>query len=146
MVLSANRTFKHWWEFFKKPFPISDWTFKMYRNVGSTNHWLQVKLIGPRGNPQGIGSQVSVITANSQQIQEVGSTDGAFFSQGHYRLYFGLGSHDKADAIRIRWSDGRLQEIKDVKGDRLLIIDAADEFSAHRSPGHDVRLTSRPRK
>lgn len=130
MVLSANRTFKHWWEFFRKPFPISEWTVTNYRNVGSTNHWLQVKLIGRKGNPQAIGSQVTVITSNSQQVEEVGSTDGAFFSQGHYRLYFGLGSHDKADAIKIRWSDGCLQEIKDAKGDRLLVIDAADKVCA----------------
>jgi len=146
MVVSANRTFKHWWEFFKKPFPISDWTFKTYRNVGSNNHWLQVKLIGPRGNPQGIGSQVSVITPNSQQVQEVGSTDGAFFSQGHYRLYFGLGSHDVADAVNIRWSDGCRQEIKDVIGDRLLVIDVADGVCGRLSFGHDVGSTLSPRK
>ena len=126
MVLSANRTFKHWWQFRKKPLSISDWTVKAYRNVGSVNHWLQVKLIGKKGNLQGIGSQVTVVTSHGQQVAEVGSTDGAFFSQGHYRLYFGLGDDDVADAVKIRWSDGSRQEIKGVKGDRLLVIHAAE--------------------
>ena len=123
MTLSTNRTFKHWWEFTKKPLPISDWNVKMYRNVGNTNnHWLEVSLKGARGNPQGIGSQVTVVTGDRRQIQEVGTTDGAFFSQGHYRLYFGLGTHESADAIVVRWSDGSRQELSDVRGDRLLNI------------------------
>ena len=31
-----------------------EWTTRYYLNVGSTNHWLQMKLIGPLGNPQAI--------------------------------------------------------------------------------------------
>jgi len=122
MTLSTNRTFKRWWEFNKKPLPISDWNVKLYRNLGSTNHWLQVKLKGRKGNPQGIGSQVTVVTGGRRQVQEVGSTDGAFFSQGHYRLYFGLGTHDSADAIVVRWSDGSRKELNDIKGDRLFVV------------------------
>ena len=96
---------------------------KAYRNTGATNHWLQIKLVGREGNRQAIGAQVSVITPNGRQIQEVGSTDGAFFSQGHYRLYFGLGTHDNATAVKIRWPDGLQQEIRNVTGDTLHIIE-----------------------
>jgi hypothetical protein len=48
--------------------------------------------------------------------------DGAFFSQGHHRLYFGLGSHARADTMRIRWPDGTVQELRNVEGDRLHVI------------------------
>jgi hypothetical protein len=78
--------------------------------------------LGGPGNQEGIGAQVTVVTSAGTQTMEVGSTDGAFFSQGHYRLYFGLGKHAIADVIRIRWSDGQRQELRNVTADRLLLI------------------------
>ncbi len=99
------------------------WNLAAYRNVvDNGNHWLEMRLVGRRGNPQAIGARVTVETADGQQLQQVGLNDGAFFSQGHYRLYFGLGSHARVDAIRIRWPDGQVQELRDVDGDRLQVI------------------------
>jgi hypothetical protein len=121
--LRENPSFKHWWEFSPKQRRNSTYPVKAFRNVGATNHWLQIKLDGGIGNRQGIGARVTVITPDGQQVQEVGSTDGAFFSQGHYRLYFGLGAHTKADAVKIRWSDGYQQEIRDVSGDKLFVVE-----------------------
>jgi len=123
LALLENRAFKHWWEFSPERKPAQTWSVKTYRNVGPAAHWVQIKLVGTKGNRQAIGARVAVVTPDGEQVQEVGSTDGAFFSQGHYRLYFGLGSHDRADAIKIRWSDGYQQEIKDVKGDTLFIVE-----------------------
>ncbi len=99
------------------------WNLAAYRNVvDNGNHWLEMRLVGRRGNPQAIGARVTVETTDGQQLQQVGLNDGAFFSQGHYRLYFGLGSHARVDAIRIRWPDGQVQELRDVDGDRLQVI------------------------
>jgi hypothetical protein len=93
------------------------------------NHWLQVKLVGQKGNRQAIGARVTVVTPDGRQVQEVGGTDGAFFSQGHYRLYFGLGNHARADVLRIQWPDGDQQEFHDVSGDRLLTIERTETVS-----------------
>jgi hypothetical protein len=87
------------------------------------NHWLQLNLVGSAGNLQAIGASVTLVTPEGQQTQEVGSNDGSFLSQGHYRLYFGLGRHGKVDAVKIRWPDGHLQELKDVAVDKLLTIE-----------------------
>ncbi len=123
-ALNENPSFWSWWEkIFKAPEDVSKWTILAYRNVGATNHWLQMKLVGLPGNRQAIGAQVTVVTPDGEQTQEVGSNEGAFFSQGHYRLYFGLGSHSKADSITIRWPDGFSQELTDMKGDELLLIE-----------------------
>jgi len=65
---------------------------------------------------------VTAETADGLQTQVVGLNDGAFFSQGHYRLYFGLGSRARADVMRIRWPDGQVQELRNVEGDRLHVI------------------------
>jgi hypothetical protein len=99
------------------------WNLKAYRNVvDNGNHWLQVRLVGKPGNPQAIGARVTVRTTDGLQTQQVGLNDGAYFSQGHYRLYFGLGAKAQADRMEIRWPDGQVQELTDVKGDRLQVI------------------------
>ncbi len=83
-------------------------------------------MAGKPGNPQAIGARVTLHTADGEQTQQVGLNDGAFFSQGHYRLYFGLGPHARADRITIRWADGSVQELQGVDGDRLQVIRQAD--------------------
>jgi len=129
MALSENPAFSHWWDFSKEPRHRITWVLKAHRNIGAVNHWLQVKLVGQHGNRQAIGARVTVVTPDGRQVQEVGSTDGAFFSQGHYRLYFGLGNHTSADALHIQWSDGTQQEFHDINGDRLLTIERSETDS-----------------
>ena len=129
MALKKNPSFKNWWEFGKKSDRATTWPIKTYRNVGVSNHWLQIKLVGAKGNLQAIGARVTVITSNGQQIQEVGSSEGSYFSQGHYRLYFGLGQHEKADRIKIQWPDGQKQELVNVLADRLIVIEQAGMLS-----------------
>ncbi len=97
----------------------------LYRNPGNDNHWLQIELKGAPGNSVAIGAKVKVITANGTQFQEVGQSEGAWRSQGHYRLYFGLGKQDKIDSIQVIWADGQNQEILNPDLDRLLIIEKA---------------------
>ncbi len=128
MALNENPSFRHWWEFDKKVALPTTWSIKAYRNLGALNHWLQIKLVGAQGNLQAIGARVTVITSNGQQIQEVGSNEGSFFSQGHYRLYFGLGEHEKADRIKIQWPDGKKQEIVNILGDRLILIEQTSKI------------------
>ena len=94
----------------------------LYPNIGATNHWLQLKLIGPPGNRQAIGAYVEVVTPDSVQIQAVGQSEGSHYSQGHYRLYFGLGQQEKVNSVKVYWSDNYLQVIKDIPSDQLLTI------------------------
>ena len=94
----------------------------LYRNIGAKNHWLQLQLIGKEGNRQAIGARVEVATPDGVQLQQVGQAEGSILSQGHYRLYFGLGQYESADSVRIFWPDGTLEEIENLKGDQLLKI------------------------
>jgi hypothetical protein len=99
-----------------------EWQFIAYRNIGAANHWLQVDLVGTKGNRQAIGAKVAVVTPEGRQFQQVGHSDGAFYSQGHYRLYFGLGKAHRPDRIEIVWPDGQPQTIERPDSDRLLIV------------------------
>jgi hypothetical protein len=123
MALNDNPTLWRWWQ---KPFKMTDdefeWTLSNWSNAASRNLWLQVAVEGGAGNPQAVGARVTVFTEVGGQTLEVGSNDSAFFSQGHYRLYFGLGESSRAERITVRWTDGKTLELQDVAGDQLIRI------------------------
>lgn len=128
IALQDNATLWRWWE---KPFKSKDvkgeddrfkWKILSFRTAEPKHHWLQLNLQGAAGNPQAIGAQVTLITPQGRQVQQVGASEGAYLSQGHYRLYFGLGAAGKIDALQIRWPDGRLQTLRDVAPDTLLTV------------------------
>jgi hypothetical protein len=128
VALEDNATLWRWWE---KPFKHKDvkgkddrfdWQILSYRNIGPVGHWLELNLVGTSGNRQAIGARVTITTPEGHQTQTVGASEGAYLSQGHYRLYFGLGSKDKIDTMTIRWPDGQTQELHDVRADQLLKV------------------------
>jgi hypothetical protein len=107
----------------RTPDLASHWqTQVMSADTASDNHWLQIDLAGPAMNRQAIGARVYVDSGTREQMQPVGFAEGAHFSQGHYRLYFGLGSTDTASRIRVVWPDGVEQSLSDVTADRILTI------------------------
>ena len=69
----------------------------------TTNHYLQVDLVGSGSNPSAIGTRVTVTTASGSQMQElhVGSW---YLSQGPETLHFGLGPDDAVLTIDVAWS------------------------------------------
>jgi hypothetical protein len=98
------------------------WQSRFFLNKNIENHWLQVQLVGPPSNRQAIGARVTVVTPAGRQMQQVGGAEGSHYSQGHYRLYFGLGTHPKPSKINVTWPDGHATEILDPAGDRLVKI------------------------
>jgi hypothetical protein len=121
VALNENPTLHRWWERGEKD--TFKWLFHTWRNTANHNHWLQVRLKGTAGNREAIGARVTLVTPDGRQMQEVGISDGAFYSQGHYRLYFGLGPHDRADSVIIRWPDGEQQKLEDVTANTLLVVE-----------------------
>jgi len=123
LALNENFSLWRWWEKIGKSSEDRfAWRLSAYRNVvRNDNHWLDLKLVGKAGNPQAIGAVVTLRTTAGLQTQQVGLNDGAFFSQGHYRLYFGLGTYSRAN-LTIRWPNGQVQEVKDLEGGKLQLI------------------------
>jgi len=102
-----------------------DWMLMFYQNISTLstgNHWLEIKLVGVTGNRQAIGARVEVITSDGVQFQQVGQAEGSHYSQGHYRLYFGLGTNQNVQAVKIFWPDGQLQKLENPAIDQLLVV------------------------
>ena len=55
----------------------------------------------------------------SAQTQWVAGNETSVYSQGHYRLYFGLGDEQTA-RVEVRWPGGRVEDVGTVAADQLL--------------------------
>jgi enediyne biosynthesis protein E4 len=93
---------------------------RFYSNLGSGNHWLELKLIASKGTPLAIGARIALTSEGKTQLREI-SAGGSFISQHDLVAHFGLGGAKKA-AVKIRWPDGTEQELEDVAADRLLEV------------------------
>lgn len=106
----------------RRPGGEADLDTRFAVNARSGNHWLEVDLAGAPGNPQGVGARVRVQTGGRVQTGWVGQSDGARFSQGHFRLYFGLGDAAVADRVTVLWPDGRSTVLRRVAADQRLVV------------------------
>jgi ASPIC and UnbV/FG-GAP-like repeat len=96
-------------------------SLSLLENIGPVGHWLEVELTGPPGNRQAIGARVSAAVHGETQTQWVGQNDGSHLSQGHYRLYFGLGGATSA-SVKVTWPNGSVRSLGSVTADRILRV------------------------
>lgn len=99
-------------------------TALIHNEFPEKRHWLEINLQGESTNPQAIGAIVKVTAADQTQMQQIGSSEGAYFSQGHYRLYFGLGKSSVADKVEVLWPDAQKTTLTKVDADQRLTISA----------------------
>jgi enediyne biosynthesis protein E4 len=86
------------------------------------NHWLGIKLVGHKSNRDGIGAEIKLTTSKGMQFATV-STAASYLSSNDKRAHFGLGSDAAAQSIEIRWPSGTVQTLKNISGDRVLVVD-----------------------
>ena len=89
--------------------------------AAGSNHWIILHLIGTKSNRSAIGARVRLTVAGRTQIDVVRS-GGSYLSQSDLRLHFGLGSGSQADRIEIEWPSGSVQNLHNVKADRVLPV------------------------
>ncbi len=104
-----------------------DWLALLGLNHTGGNHWIQVDLKGPPGNRRAIGAACLLHADGRVDRRDVGIHEGAKYSQGHYRLYFGLGACSEADSLEVFWSGGPRQVVHRPDTDRLLTLQYSDE-------------------
>ncbi len=97
----------------------------IYRNRGNGNHYLRIQCKGPEKNPQGIGARIELKYGDKIQYSELRCSRG-YLSSSEAAVHFGLGSEKKVDLLRIVWPDGKIQELKDQKINRTLILNYQD--------------------
>lgn len=95
--------------------------YKLYRNIGNENHWIQIDLEGTASNRDGVGAVIYLTAGGKTQIR---IQDGGVHNRGqnHERLHFGLGKNTLIDSIKIYWPSGTVQELNNISADQLLHI------------------------
>ncbi len=106
----------------RRPGGDADVDGRLWMNQRKGKRWLEVDLHGRPGNPQGVGARVRVKAGGRVQTEYVGESDGARFSQGHYRLYYGLNKTARIDRVTVLWSDGKRTVLHHVRSDQRLVI------------------------
>ncbi len=91
----------------------------LFRNLGNSNHWLEIDLEGTVSNRDGVGAKVYVTAGGVTQLRE---QNGGYhrWSQNHQRLHIGLGSNTTAD-VTIEWPSGETDTHTGVAADALYI-------------------------
>jgi hypothetical protein len=84
--------------------------------------WLGVKLTGKGRNTSAVGALITVRAAGAAQLRLVQSGT-SYLSQDDMRAHFGLGTAAQADSVEVRWPDGALTKLENVKADQVVKIE-----------------------
>jgi hypothetical protein len=107
---------------------------QIFRNMiseFSKTNFLQIRLKGLAGNPDGVGAQVTVYQNGQSNYQEQQIYKGY---QGNVSavMHFGLGE-DKIDSIEVRWKNSKINRIKNPAINQLLNFSEADAEIENRT-------------
>jgi hypothetical protein len=86
------------------------------------NHWLAIRLIGTKSNRDGIGARLKLVAGDLVSYDQ--SKGGmSYCSAQDPRIFFGLGSHKRADSLEIWWPSGAHESLTNLPVDVFLIIE-----------------------
>jgi enediyne biosynthesis protein E4 len=85
------------------------------------NHWIEFKLRGTKSNRDGIGARIKVVTKSGAQYNHM-TTSCGYASSSAGPVHFGLGASASAELVEIRWPSGIVQLMKNVTGDRVVVV------------------------
>jgi hypothetical protein len=101
---------------------VSGGKVKLFANGGvEGNRGLAVRLIGPPGNPHGVGSRVTVTAADGTVRTKEVQAGSSFLSASSPTLIFGLGTSMASEVI-VRWPGGAEQRRPAGAGPTLDVV------------------------
>jgi enediyne biosynthesis protein E4 len=92
-------------------------------NVGVENHWLGVRLIGKKSNPDAVGARISYQAGDLKRSRmKVGG--GSYLSSHDPRVVLGIGKHTKMDWMEVKWPEpsGLVERFTNLPIDRYITI------------------------
>jgi hypothetical protein len=98
----------------------------LFENRLPRKHYLEVSLRGRQSNRQGVGARLVAVAGGQQQVRELYPAN-TFFSQAPNQVHLGLGEAEAVDRLTIRWPSGRVQELRNLHGDRHVLVDEGKE-------------------
>jgi enediyne biosynthesis protein E4 len=96
------------------------------------NKSLRVKLIGIKSNRDGIGTLVSVGVQGAAESQMLRS-GSSYLSASELVLTYGLGRHEQADSIEIRWPSGQVDKLSGIAAGQTVTVTEGQGITAKRN-------------
>jgi len=90
-------------------------------NQPPPGHWLGVRVIDGRHGRDALGARVELLGRGRAQSRRV-QTDGSYLSAGDPRIIFRLGSDASAQAVRVAWPGGHVEEFRGLAADRYWVL------------------------
>ena len=100
-------------------------------NTSVGTNYISIKFNGPKTNSFGIGAKV-ILYGSEMQVQENFPTKG-YLSTVPSKLYFGLGKDSIVDSLKVRWPDGKVQVVRDLKANREIILDYGEAITKNKT-------------
>jgi hypothetical protein len=100
----------------------------LYENRLPRKNYLKITLRGHASNRQGIGARLTAMVKGQQLVREMFPAN-SYLSQTPNIVHFGLADAGTVDSLTIRWPSGKIQQFKDVRGNRHIVIDEDQEPS-----------------
>lgn len=96
----------------------------LYRNVTprGPRHWLEVDLTGTSSNRDGCGATLVATAGRVKLLRQVFCGSVGLGGGSDTVVHFGLRRADAVDSLRIEWPSGRVQTLRDVAVDRLVVV------------------------
>ncbi|MGB7394801.1 MAG: VCBS repeat-containing protein [Pricia sp.] len=104
---------------------IDDKASVFENRASENNNYLTVRFKGTDKNHFGLGNRVFATTQNGTQMQELTLTRG-FQSSVAPELHFGLGASEKINELKVVWTDGKAQTLKEVPANQILVLNHSD--------------------
>ncbi|MCZ6873743.1 MAG: FG-GAP-like repeat-containing protein [bacterium] len=93
----------------------------LYQNNGTPHHWLKLRLVASKSNPDAIGAKI-IATIERNKIYRTVNGGTGFGSMNDPVVMLGLGGATRLSKLRVEWPSGIRQEFFDIKADQLLVI------------------------
>ncbi len=89
------------------------------------SNYLKIKLKGQKGNTDGIGSRLKLVSEKGTQTFDQMPVRG-FQSTVSNILHFGLGNNNNVDTLKVTWPDGKVSVKTNIKGNQTIVFDHKD--------------------
>jgi len=96
---------------------------RVFENVAAVGGHLILRLVGGPGSPRdATGARVTLTSGVGKQVREITSGNGHYNNQNTRAVHFGLGGDSGAADVTIRWPDGEVQALGDVRANLTLEV------------------------
>lgn len=100
----------------------------IYRNMSrerdpDNHHFLQIQFAGDSLNKNGFGAWVELHYENGKQQVYENTPYRGYLSTIQDIAHFGLGNRSNVDSVIIKWPNGKMQLLRNVKANQLLLVD-----------------------